>query len=146
MHAIAVALVAIISTLGGTYGGKLYATAEKTTDPSNGTAVDIVKLDPISVPIIRKGQIEGYVVARIAVAATTSDVKNGKAVLVAYASEATFRAVYEDQSFEFANLKPADVAVLTERIAKLSNERIGRPAIKQALVESLNFVSKSEAR
>lgn len=147
MHAIAVALVAIISTLGGTYAAKLFATAAKSAAVAEeGLVVDIVKLEPISVPIVRQGKIEGYVIARVALSAPSHDVKNSKAVLMAYASEATFRAIYEDQVFDFAALKAANVAALAGRISKLANERIGRPTIKQALVESLNFVAKSEVR
>lgn len=147
MHAVAVALVAILSTLGGSYCARLLATAAKSTAVAEEAAfVDIVKLEPISVPIVRKSKIEGYVIARIALSAPAYDVKNSKTVLMAYASEATFRAIYEDQVFDFAALKTADIAALAVRIAKLANERIGRPAIKSALVESLSFVSKSEVR
>jgi hypothetical protein len=144
---LALGLVAVAATLAGSYAAMLWGTAKKSgAEPEEQAILELVKLEPVSVPVIRGGKVDGYVIARVAVSAAASDVKKSKPVLAAYASEAVFRAVYEEEAFDFSALKAVQVSALAERIAKLANERIGRAAIKQSVIESLNFVSRSEVR
>lgn len=147
MKALTLGVGAIAATLGGHFAAALVSGGDKPVSKAEErVALDIIKLEPVSVPIIRGGIVEGYVIARIVVAALAADVKNGKPVLAAYAGEAVFRSIFEERSLNFKKLEPGEVASLAEKITRFANERIGRQTVRNAIVESLNFVSSGEVR
>lgn len=143
---LALGLIAVISTLGGGYVGSMLGAASGGPIAHDKEKVDVVRLEPSSVPIIRQGKLAGYVVARASVTANADEVKNNKVVLSLYASEAVFKAVFEEESFDFANLRPVQISSLNEAIVKTANERMGRPVLKHSLLENLSFVSPDEVR
>ncbi len=148
MRAMALGVVAIASTLLGNFASSLLMQSKQPEAlKAEPLALDLIRLEPISVPIIRSGKVEGYVVARVSVSADAADVKSSKPLLIAYASEAAFRAIYEERAFDtLAITKVVELPGLADRIVKIANERIGRPTIKQAMVENLSVVPKSEVR
>jgi hypothetical protein len=138
---------AVAATLLGGAGAALLASSKAAAPaPAEAPVHELVKLDAVSVPVIRRGQVQGYVVAQVAVEAAAVDMKNSKPVLAVYASEAVFRAVYEEEAFDFSGLRPAHLAALADRMTKLANERIGRAAIKRVAIESINYVTEAQAR
>ncbi|MGE0627033.1 MAG: hypothetical protein AB7O43_04360 [Hyphomicrobiaceae bacterium] len=144
---IALGLIAIVATLGGGYAAIMLGGDRMTAAKSaNDEHLEFVKIEPVSVPIIRSGKVEGYVIAHVTVSAKDKDAEANRAALTTYASEAVFRAIYEEEEFNFAVLKPMEVVALSDRIVKLANERIGRATIRHSVIENLNFVSSAELR
>lgn len=144
---LAAGLVAIISTLGGAYAATRWPLhGGLKPDQAEAVAAELVKLEPVSVPIIRSGKVQGYVVARAVVSASAADVKRSRPALIAFATEALFRTIYDEQTIDFAALKPMQLAAIARRVVELANERIGQPAVRQTVIESLNFVSQAEVR
>lgn len=142
-----VGLAAIAAVLGGAYAATVYETTKQSASETIAVEpVEIMKLEPISVPVIRQGVVEGYVIARVAVTAASSEVKKSRADFMLYAGAASFRAVYEEEALDFTALKLVQLASLSERITKLANAEIGRPSIKKTVIETLNFVKRSEVR
>lgn len=139
-------LVVVLSTLGGSYAAmKLPQSSAPGAESQAADEVTVVKLDPVSVPVVRSGKIQGYVLGRIAFAAGTKEMKN-KDLLTLYVSEAIFRSVYEEEALDFAAMKPVHVEALVHRIVEKANARIGRPAIAQVFVEGLNFLAHEAVR
>ncbi|MBN9263132.1 MAG: hypothetical protein J0I75_00945, partial [Hyphomicrobium sp.] len=81
-------LVVVIATLGGSYAAMQIPQGAQTAkeDPSEKT--EIVKIDPISVPVVRGGKIQGYVIGRYAFSAPASEVRKDKDTLILFVSEA----------------------------------------------------------
>lgn len=139
-------LVVVLSTLGGSYAAmKLPQSSAPGADTGATEELTVVKLDPVSVPVVRGGKIQGYVLGRIAFAASAKEMKN-KDVLTLYVNEAIFRSVYEEEALDFTALKPMQVEALVLRTVEKANSRIGRPAIAQVFVESLNFLAHEAVR
>jgi hypothetical protein len=139
-------LIVVLSTLGGSYAAmKLPQGPAATADSDGPGELTVVKLDPVSVPVIRGGKIQGYVLGRIAFSAGVKEMKN-KDSLILYVSESIFRAVYEEAALDFTTMKPVQVEELVHRIVEKANARIGRPAIAQVFVESLNFLAHEAVR
>jgi len=139
-------LVVVLSTLGGSYAAiKLPRSSAPAAESDGPGEVAVVKLEPVSVPVVRGGKIQGYVLGRIAFAAGTKEMKN-KDALTLYVSESIFRSVYEEEALNFADLKALQVEALAHRIIEKANARIGRPAIAQIFVESLNFLAHEAVR
>lgn len=143
---LALGLAAVGATLLGSYAAAMLASPGSPAAAPEPEAIEVVKLDPVSVPVIRQGKVQGYVIARAAIMATAAEVKKHKPALVIYAGEAIFQAIYEEEAFDFAAMKPAKISALGDRIAMLANQRLGRAAIRQLAVESLNFLTPAETR
>jgi hypothetical protein len=140
-------LITIAATLTGVHIPAFWTTVTGVSkEQTTPTALDVVKLDPVSVPVIRGGKIEGYVIVRAAASVSAEEAKQNRPVLSAHFGEAVFRAIYEEASLDFAHLQAFQVAHLTERMAKLANERLGRAAIAHVMLENLNYVSKFDVR
>jgi hypothetical protein len=143
MKSILLGSLTIAATLGGHYAAGIVSSPKPAAQASE-EKVEVVKLEPISAPVIRDGKVVGYVIARMSIATLAADAKAHKELLVAYASEAVFRGIYEEKAFDFAAMRAADVSELGRRIVELANKRFGKPAIREAVVESINFVSHAE--
>ena len=139
-------LVVVIATLGGSYAAMQFprGTTGKAEDAAEKT--EVVKLDPVSVPVVRDGKIQGYVIGRFAFSAGASAIRKDKDALTLYANEAIFRSVYEEEGLDFTALKIVDVDKLIGRIVEKANARIGRPTIAQIFVESMNFLAHDAVR
>jgi hypothetical protein len=137
-------LAGVAATLAGSFLAMIFGAPQEVRSEKKEPEVEMVKFDVISVPIIRRAKIQGYVVVRIAVLAYSAELKIARPILTAFASEAAFRAIYEEEAFDFTALKPVQIAALAEKITELTNARLLRPFLKQTAIESLNFVSQTE--
>jgi hypothetical protein len=139
-------LTAVFATLAGSYVAGMLAGspsgAEKTTEAK---VLEFIKLDVLSVPVIRQGRVQGYVLARIAIGVPVEDAKKNRIAISLYSSEGAFRAIYEE-GFEFSHLKAADIGRLADRMTKLINDRMRVSVVGVTTIESLNFVPYSEVR
>jgi hypothetical protein len=139
-------LVVVIATLGGSYAAMQFprGTPSKTEDATE--KAEVVKLDPVSVPVVREGKIQGYVIGRFAFSAPASAVRKDKDVLSLYVNEAIFRSVYEEEGLDFTALKIVEVDKLIGRMVTKANARLGQSTIVQIFVESMNFLAHDAVR
>lgn len=138
-------LAAILATLAGSFGATMLVGGEKEPQKKAPPATELLKLDVISVPVIRSGRIQGYVIARGSVGAAADEVKSNRALLSAYSVEGLFRAIYEE-NLDFDALKPVDLTRLADTTTRMINERIGRQIVSSTVFENLNFVPPSGVR
>ncbi len=144
---IILAFAVAVTTLGGVYAGLVLTAQSKVkADTREQEAVEFVKLDATSVPVIRDGAITGYVVVRAAYSASSTDVKQNRSSLTIYVAEALFKSIYAEVGLNFAAMKPLQLDALREGVQKAANARIGRSAIKQLAIESLSFLTMEEVR
>lgn len=139
-------LVVVIATLGGSYAAMQFPRGTPGKAEDAGEKAEVVKLDPVSVPVVRDGKIQGYVIGRFAFSAPASAIRKDKDALTLYASEAIFRSVYEEEGLDFTALKIVEVDKLIGRMVTKANARIGNPTIAQIFVESMNFLAHDAVR
>src|SRR5688572_33316685 len=84
--------VVVIATLGGSYAAMQFSKGKPSTAEDPAEKAEVVRIDPISVPVVRAGKIQGYVIGRYAFSAPASAVRKEKDTLILYASEAIFRS------------------------------------------------------
>jgi hypothetical protein len=139
-------LVVVIATLGGSYAAMQLPQGNAAVKEDASEKAEVVKIDPISVPVVREGKIQGYVIGRFAFSAPASAVRKDKDALTLYASEAIFRSVYEEEELDFSSLKIIEVDKLIGRILAKANARIGSPTFAQVFVESMSFLAHDAVR
>jgi hypothetical protein len=145
MKLLLVGIASIVSTLAGCLAAALMTGLS--TDPTHvdPPALEMIRLDVVSVPVIRGGAIQGYVLARAVVGVGVEDAKKIRAPITFFAAEGLFRAIHEE-GIDFSALMPANIARLADRATKLTNERVGHEAVRRMAIDSVNFVSQSEVR
>ena len=140
-------LVVVLATLGGSYAAmKLPQGSSPSADHSASEEVAVTKIDPVSVPVVRDGKIQGYVIGRFAFSTGVGEIRKNKDALVLYINESIFRSVYEEEGIDFSTLKIVQVEALIRRIVEKANARIGRATIREVFVESLNFLPHDAVR
>lgn len=107
-------------------------------------AGEIRRARPLSVPIVREGQIQGYVVAQFAWLAEPG--RTAGVDVEPYLLDEAFRAIYADARLDFRNLRKFDLDALRATLAARLRERLGEPILRDVLVHEFNYVSKSDLR
>jgi hypothetical protein len=135
--------------LGAAYlAAELAASAAETpAKPEENAAVEYMKTDALSVPVIRDGAVQGYVVAQVSFAMVKGEA--GGVVLedsAPYLMDAAFRAFYEAAPIDFSRLKPQDIAGISQKAKEYANLRLRGDPVKDVLIGDLNYVPRSEVR
>lgn len=138
----------VIVTAGSTYfsanmlslssGGEMTGAANLGVEP--------IVTDMTSVPMIRGGEIIGYVIIQLTFEADKSMLETLKLEPKPYLVDAAFRVIYSNPQTDFTRLCASDIDDLTNEIAAEANKRMGGELVKQVLIQQLNYVRKEEIR
>ena len=110
------------------------------------TGLNYTKTDPINVPIIVDGAVEGYVVAQFVYTADAATLNKLSVPPDPFILDEAFRAIFSDDRIDFSHLERFDIASLTKTIRADVNTRFGTELIQDMLVEQFTFVTKDEVR
>ena len=108
--------------------------------------IDTVRAKAISVPIINKDQILGYVLAGFVARIDATKAKKASVKVEDFLIDEAFRAIYETEGMNFQDMKKQYIERLTTTIATRINKRFGDDVVKDVLVQEFTFVSKKDAR
>ncbi|MFT3988546.1 hypothetical protein [Aestuariivirga sp.] len=138
--------VAMVTAASAYFGAGLFG--GKSGDPQQHADLGVEQLssDMTSVPMVRGGEIIGYVIIQVTFAADKAVLAELKLDPKPYLTDAEFRAVYGNTEADFTRLRPADIDVLTTAIASEANARIGGKLVRQVLIQQLNYVRKEDIR
>lgn len=137
----------ILVTAGATFasvylGGPTSGSATKPDD----LGVEELSSELTSVPIIRAGDVMGYVILQLSFAADRALLGEKKSDPMPYIKDAAFRVVFTNSELDFRHLRPGDLDRLTDGIATEANRRLGAKIVRQVLFQQLNFVRKEDIR
>lgn len=144
---IVVGAVVVASTLLGSHSAEVLFRGDASGKASGAQKKsELMKLDAVSVPVIRNRQLEGYVVIKVILEVDSDEFKKNRVALQAYGTEVTLLTVYEDQDTEFFASKPINFDAITSRIVKRGNSRLGRPVFSAAAVEGIQYIKEADLR
>ncbi|HLH10392.1 MAG TPA: hypothetical protein VKV77_00775 [Methylovirgula sp.] len=101
------------------------------------------KMQPINVPMIAGGAVQGYVVVQLGYTYADNAPRDTIPPEV-YLDDEAFRIIYSDPNLDFHHLEKYDVGALTAALVQKVNQRLNAKVIKDVLVQALNFVPKNE--
>jgi hypothetical protein len=104
------------------------------------------KVRAINVPMIAEGAVQGYVVANLIFTADAKTLRTLSVPPNTFVIDEAFRQIYSDEKLDFRKLSKYDVNGLLGNIKRGVNERMGADIVKDILIDSFNFVSKSDVR
>lgn len=108
--------------------------------------VEELKAEMTSVPMIRGGEIVGYLIIQLSFQADRRLLKEKNLEPLPYINDAAFRAIFASTDVDFRRLRSRDLDRLTVAIAEEANTRIGAELVRQVLIQQLNFVAKEDIR
>ncbi|HET6376948.1 MAG TPA: hypothetical protein VFG05_01350 [Methylocella sp.] len=101
------------------------------------------KVEPVNVPIISNGNVEGYIVVQIVYLADSTILRNLPFPLDDFLRAEAFQLLYSSD-VDFDHIEKYDVRGLVENLIGRINKRFGRDIVKEILITELNYVSKKE--
>ncbi len=105
--------------------------------------VTLRKLPSLTVPIISNGQLQGYVIAKLAIELDSSKSISSEP-FDAYVVDEAFRTIYSEAGINFQKLERADLQKVKADILKNLSERTRSGAAKDILFEEFNYVSRAD--
>lgn len=144
---IAIGIWVCIASLGTSYAVASYVSNEasaETVEPTYFVGLDYRKTEGITVPIIAKNAIQGYVIASF-VYTVDGEIANKLAVPPdPFILDEAFRAVYTASTFDFEKPEQYDLAALTNAIRDSVNGRYKQEIVHEILIEQFDFLPKGQ--
>lgn len=145
---VAIGVWVILVTAGATYGS-VYLAQSNTGLATSGEpdlGIEELKSEMTSVPVMRNGDITGYLIFQLSFAADRRLLAERKLDPLPFMMDAAFRVVFASMEMDFRRLRGKDLDELTASIAKEANARIGAELVRHVLLQQLNFVKKEDIR
>jgi hypothetical protein len=138
----------ILVTAGATYGSVYLATSKGSTSSTDepDLGVEELKSEMTSVPIMRNGDISGYLILQLSFAADRRLLAERKLDPLPFLMDAAFRVIFARTDVDFRRLRSKDLEEITVAIAAEANNRIGSGFVRDVLLQQVNFVKKEDIR
>lgn len=100
----------------------------------------------ISVPMIKDGSVQGYVVAQFVYTIDGATLKRLSVPPEVFLLDEAFRTIYSDANLDFEHLEKYDINKLTQNLIQQTNVRLKGEIIRDVLVQEFNYISKEDAQ
>jgi hypothetical protein len=117
---------------------------EKKEDPTYFAGLDWRKTDGITIPVLSKDKISGYVLARFVYTIDGETAAKLATPPDPFILNDAFGAVYETSGFDFEHPEKYDLEGLKKRIKDSVNARYGQELVHEILVEQFDFLPKDD--
>ena len=109
-------------------------------------AVEFIKTDMVSVPVIRTGKVQGYLVTQLSFAVSPAETAKLSFEPTPYLVDTAYRTIYENSVVDFSHLQPQDLGGLVKKIIDAANAKLGAAVVKDVLLNEINYVPRDEVR
>ena len=136
-----------IVTLAASYAAASWKIGSHAPAPDEGVhGLESEKTQPISVPMIKDGAVQGYVVAQFAYTIDAATLKRLTVPPEVFMVDEAFRTIYSDTNLDFQHLERYDIDKLKHDLMQKTNTRLKGDLIKDVLVEEFNYITKEDAQ
>lgn len=135
-----------IVTLGAVYGSIYLATAPAEKTEEAAKPLELVRGEPITVPILAEGGVSGYFLTRISFMVDKEKMKGQPLPLTELMTDQLFTMLTGDKMVDLDHVSNFDVNAFREKIKTEMNVRLGGDYIDKVLIEQIDYVSQAAAR
>ena len=130
---------AAVTTVGSTFVVSRFLNANVAPVEANKPAThqEIKTLRPISVPILRDGQLQGYVVLQLKYAIDAGQAVSDPDV---YITDEVFRLLYGNQQIDLTKLTRIDLDNFLTEARKHVQERLKSDIVKELFIQEAHYV------
>jgi hypothetical protein len=144
---IAAGLWACLVTLAASYAAMSWNAGPPSAErePEKGS-IELVRTRMISVPVIRSGTLQGYVMAQFSFTGDAATLKRIPVKADIVVLDEAFRTIYSEDQLDFRKLQKQDLGGLTKRIIQASNDRLGARVIEDVFIQEFSYLTKDGVR
>ena len=137
-----------LATLGGVYGAGMMSNGSdgNVKDAVHVSGISYVSTMPLSVPIVRDGDVVAYVVAKFVYGVRENKLQGHQREFETHFVDSVFRVIYNAESIRFAEKRRADLDAIKKEIIAKTNESLGREMLEEVLIEQLSYVLRDQVR
>ncbi|MBV2186833.1 MAG: hypothetical protein KUL88_20105 [Rhizobium sp.] len=145
---LAAGLWVCLVTLGAVYFTVHMATApaEISEEDARKAKLELVRGEPITIPMIADGSVRGYFLGRVSFMMDKEKIKGVELPLTELMTDELFTLLIGNKMVDVSNMASFDVAAFREKIKTDINARLGEGFIEEVLVEQLDYMSKDDVR
>ncbi|WP_034490556.1 hypothetical protein [Afifella pfennigii] len=129
----------VIALLASFFAAQWKADVKPPVEESYLGGLETRKLEPLAIPMITDGRVEGYVLARLAFTADAAALSKLSVEPEPFVTDEVFREFYNNGKVEFGQLAKYNLDKLIANIKDNVNERLGPDVVKTILVEEINY-------
>ena len=100
------------------------------------------KLEPLTVPMIADGMVQGYVLARLVFTADAGALRQLKVEPEPFVADEAFREIYNNGRIEFGKLAKYNLDQIVAHIKENANKRLGPDFVQDILIEEINYADR----
>ena len=108
--------------------------------------LDYMKTDIISVPVVKKGGVQGYFLARLVYTVEKERAERLSVPAQPLLVDELYAYLYSNPDIDFTEAETVDTVALKEGIKEAINTRLGEPFIHEVLIEQVDYLSKTDIR
>ena len=108
--------------------------------------LDYIKTEIMSVPILARGGISGYFLARLVYTIEPEKAKKLSVPAGTLIGDELYSFLYSNPNIDFTQTDALDLDLFRTQIKDSINKRIGEELVHEVLIEQIDFLSKAEIR
>lgn len=105
-----------------------------------------IRTNPINVPIIDEGVVQGYVIAKFVFSVDGNELKKLPINPETYLLDEAFKAIYAGEKVNFKHMKKQDLPALAKMLGENVNKRLGLAIVQDVLIDQLAYIPQKEVR
>ena len=143
----AIGIWVILVTAGATFASVFFSfLGDDPEEKRPAIGIENLSTDMMSIPVIRDGDVAGYMVVQLSFAADRAVLEEGKSDPLPFLKDAAFRTMFSDPGMDVRRLRKKDLDALTAAIAQEANHRLGKEVILNVLFREINYIRKEDIR
>lgn len=108
--------------------------------------LDYVKTDVISVPVMSRGEVHGYFLARLVYTVKPEELKKLSIPAAPLISDQVYTYLYANPQIDFSKKDNLDLDAFRASLRDGLNQRLGTDLVHDVIVEQIDFLSKEDIR
>ena len=110
------------------------------------SALELVKGETITVPVIGNGAVNGYFLGRISFMMHKDMIAGLNLPITEMTTDELFSLLVGNKMIDVSNIKAFDPGAFREEIKKGMNERLGGEYVAEVMLEQLDYLSKEDVK
>ncbi|MFG1296625.1 hypothetical protein [Xanthobacter variabilis] len=139
-----VCVVALASTYAAAYW--VAGTDHGKSEEPYISGLEYRRLPVITVPMIIDGSVKGYVLVKLVFTADAAQLRKMSIDPGIFAVNAAFQEIYVNGRVESGKMSKYNLPEMLERVRQATNAQLNGDVVREVLVDSLNYVDKTDLR
>lgn len=137
-----------VVALASTYAAAFWVTGSEhgKSDDARLSGLEYRRLPVITVPMVIDGSVKGYVLVKLVFTADAGLLRKMSVDPGIFAVNAAFQEIYVNGRIESGRMSKYNLPEMLERVRKATNAHLNGDVVQEVLVDSLNYVDKTDLR